>query len=142
MHGDFCFTNIFYDFRTRRIVAIDPRGTVNGVQKTIYGDLRYDIAKFAHSIVGGYDMILCDRFKCSGFESYNLKIDFYDTNKMMLLQEISSKHKLLNISLLDKEIAALMIHLFISMIPLHKDNKKRQIAFLANALRLFKLNFN
>ena len=39
----------------------------------------------------------------------------------------------------EKEILAITVHLFLSMLPLHSDNSKRQDAFIANALRLFRL---
>jgi len=37
-----------------------------------------------------------------------------------------------------EEIIPIMINLFISMLPLHADSDTRQIALIANALRLFK----
>ena len=37
-----------------------------------------------------------------------------------------------------KEFYAITIHLFLSMLPLHGDNKARQMALFANAFRLYR----
>ena len=141
MHGDFCFTNIFYDFRTQKIRVIDPRGTIDNLTPSIYGDVRYDLAKLGHSIIGGYDFILADRFDCQGFKERDLSIQFYDDGKMRLLEEAASEFNIHNVKIFDQEIRALTIHLFLSMLPLHSDRPDRQMAFVANALRLFSGKF-
>lgn len=141
MHGDLCFTNIFYNFRTHRIQVIDPRGSFNDSHQSIYGDIRYDMAKLAHSIIGGYDYILANRFKCTGFNERNLSIIFPDDANIKLVKDISKNYKICGMSLDDEQIMAIMFHLFISMLPLHNDRPERQQAFLANALRLFSLEF-
>jgi hypothetical protein len=38
----------------------------------------------------------------------------------------------------EKEILAITIQLFLSMLPLHSDRPERQKAFIANAIRLNK----
>jgi hypothetical protein len=38
----------------------------------------------------------------------------------------------------EKNIMAMQIQLFLSMLPLHSDDSKRQDAFFANAFRLYK----
>ena len=66
MHGDFCFSNILYDFKSQSIKVIDPRGlSGDGKEQSIYGDLRYDVAKLAHSVIGKYDFIIAGRFSYS-----------------------------------------------------------------------------
>jgi len=54
MHGDLCFTNVLFDFRTRQIRVIDPRGTLDGATPTLFGDVRYDMARLNHSIAGAF----------------------------------------------------------------------------------------
>jgi hypothetical protein len=137
MHGDFCFTNIFYDFRTQKVKVIDPRGSIDSFEPSVYGDVRYDMAKLNHSISGGYDFILANRFECFGFEKRDLTIKFFDQEKINLLKIISSSFSIGSLSLCDNEINAMTIHLFLSMLPLHKDRPDRQQAFIANALRLY-----
>ena len=142
MHGDLCFTNIFYDFRTQKVQVIDPRGTIDDLVPSIYGDIRYDMAKLGHSIFGGYDFILANRYNCEGFDQRDLSIQFYDDGKMKALGEIAKISIFNGLSLNDLEIKALIIHLFLAMLPLHSDRPDRQKAFLANALRLYSENFS
>ncbi|MFM5906263.1 MAG: hypothetical protein ACKOPO_01525 [Novosphingobium sp.] len=136
MHGDLCFTNVFYDFRTRRIRAIDPRGSIDGEQ-TVLGDLRYDLAKLGHSLIGGYDFILADRFAASGYAGGDMEIAFPADSPMPLLRSVAGEFDLRGRRLGDRENIGIMIHLFLSMLPLHADHPHRQQAFVANALRLF-----
>lgn len=131
IHGDFCFSNIMYDFRANSIKTFDPRGMDFDEKISNFGDANYDLAKLVHSVFGYYDFII------AGF--YNLKIkantiqfSFFHHNELKNIQK-----SFLEIFKPDKEIFALNIHLFLSMLPLHKDCKERQMAFLANALRLF-----
>lgn len=137
MHGDLCFTNIFFDFRTQRVKVIDPRGTVDGQTPTPLGDLRYDMAKLNHSIVGAYDFILADRFTCTGFLERDLTIEFPTDSSFNLVNSLISSLSINGRRLSDPEITAITVHLFLSMLPLHSDRPKRQQAFVANALRLF-----
>ena len=62
MHGDFCLSNLLFDFRNQQIQMIDPRGSIDGTNHTINGFPSYDLAKFTHSIIGLYDFIVADRF--------------------------------------------------------------------------------
>jgi len=50
MHGDFCFSNLLYDFQGNNIKMIDPRGE-------LFGDHYYEVAKIYHSILFDYDFI-------------------------------------------------------------------------------------
>lgn len=137
MHGDLCFTNIFYDFRTRQIRVIDPRGFIKAGQPTILGDVRYDMAKLCHSLVGGYDLILAGRAKWSGFDSFDMTLDFPRDATMGRLAAQLGEFNLHGTRLTDAEVLGITIHLFLSMLPLHADRPDRQEAFVANALRLF-----
>ena len=40
MHGDFCFSNIFYSFRRARVRVIDPRGLTAAGSFSLYGDVQ------------------------------------------------------------------------------------------------------
>ncbi|MFC0251058.1 phosphotransferase [Massilia consociata] len=62
LHGDFCFSNILFDFRAGRVKTIDPRGIDASGRPTCFGDLRYDIGKLAHSVLGLYDHIVAGHF--------------------------------------------------------------------------------
>lgn len=56
IHGDLHFANILYTPEQQLFCLLDPRGAW-GDQHTLYGDVRYDMAKFLHSFHGGYEMI-------------------------------------------------------------------------------------
>lgn len=135
LHGDFCFSNILYDSRVRRIKAIDPRGLV-GDRPTIYGDLRYDLAKLAHSIVGRYDQIIAGRCAVT-VDGSDYAIGFEDIACQPWLQAGLADLRIDGVAGLSASVRAVMVSLFLSMIPLHADRPDRQRAFVANALRLY-----
>ncbi|WP_240352367.1 aminoglycoside phosphotransferase family protein [Agarivorans sp. Alg241-V36] len=136
LHGDFCFSNILYDFRAGKIKTIDPRGVTPEGIPTIYGDIRYDIAKLSHSILGMYDWVMAGYYELTQSQ---LSIDFHI--------EESQQHKAIQqrfIDLIKQEFSlpavtllAMQVQLFLSMLPLHSDDKKRQRALFANAIRLY-----
>ena len=133
VHGDYCFSNILFDASNYIFKLIDPRGRLDK-EPTIYGDSRYDIAKLRHSVVGLYDFIVNDLFKVyetdEGFEykiictsDYSLLEKFFD--------EIADNN---NYDL--SEIKFIEGLLFLSMIPLHKENFKRQLVFFCKAVEI------
>ena len=139
MHGDLCASNILADNRTGAIKLIDPRGGIDTLCKSknnISGDFRYDVAKLGHSIVGNYDYIVTGFYSLKGSIN-NLNFDFtlHHKSKSALEDYYYNKVKYMN---LDKEfINTSIVNLFLSMLPLHSDDKDRQIALLLNAYRLF-----
>lgn len=137
MHGDFCFSNILYDFKSRSIKVIDPRGlSGDGKETSIYGDLRYDIAKLAHSIIGLYDFIIAGRYTYTESTPYDVSFKIYSgDNKPIADYFLLLMKNQYNIS--KDTIYPIMINLFLSMLPLHSDDRIRQKALLANALRLY-----
>lgn len=137
MHGDFCFSNILYDFKSKSIRVLDPRGLSNEGQESIYGDLRYDVAKLAHSIIGMYDYIICDNFEYTEESDRNVTLHFPQNDVISLTQSYFRKMKFAGYSFDELSVYPILVHLFLSMLPLHSDNVSRQKAFLANALRLY-----
>lgn len=131
IHGDFCFSNIMYDFRANCIKTFDPRGMDFSETFSNFGDKNYDLAKLVHSIFGYYDFIIAGFYSLK-IKNNIIKLSFSHSNEFKDIQK-----SFLEIFKPNKEIFALNIHLFLSMLPLHKDSKERQMAFLANALRLF-----
>jgi hypothetical protein len=136
MHGDFCFSNILYDSRVRRIKALDPRGLVAD-RPTIFGDSRYDLAKLAHSIVGRYDQIIAGRcaVRASGDD---FLVEFETVAAQSWLEGALGDLQIAGLGGLDASVRATMISLFLSMPPLHAERPDRQQAFVANALRLWR----
>ena len=138
IHGDPCFSNLLYDTRTELIKCIDPRGIDSHGEQTVFGDMRYDLAKLYHSIFGLYDFIIAGRFEVLEIDGRinGIKI-YHDEGLTSSLSErflaLVNKH----FGYSEKEILAITITLFISMLPLHQDSPNRQKAFIANALRLY-----
>lgn len=60
IHGDCTFSNTLVD-NNCQIWMIDPRGAFGNTQ--IYGDKRYDWAKFYYSVSGNYDSINSKKFR-------------------------------------------------------------------------------
>lgn len=136
MHGDFCFSNILYDFRANRIKTIDPRGLTHNEDLTIYGDIRYDIAKLSHSVLGMYDWII------AGYYDVDLRNNQIHLTIAGQQEKQDIQHLFIDIikekfKLSPMNLFAMQIHLFLSMLPLHDDDKNRQDALFANAFRLY-----
>ncbi|MEB1083171.1 hypothetical protein [Citrobacter sp. R-1.5.2] len=138
VHGDFCFSNLLFDSRISAIKCIDPRGIDAAGNLTIYGDRRYDLAKLYHSVVGYYDLIISGRYDIIKSED-QFDIKFFLDEVYQESIEIKFKEIILaGLGYSENEIVAITIHLFLSMLPLHSDSPDRQIAFIANAFRLYK----
>ncbi|MBB3957632.1 phosphotransferase [Novosphingobium sediminicola] len=138
MHGDFCFSNIFYNTRARRVRVIDPRGFAQENVFSHYGDTRYDMAKLAHSSIGQYDLIIGGRYRCERGSANDFNLEFEDTPTRLWLKEAFGDITVQGQRVGSDEVHAVMTGLFLSMLPLHADRPDRQQAFIANALRLFK----
>jgi len=140
VHGDLCFSNMLFDGRVGAIKCIDPRGITPGNEFSLYGDRRYDLAKLYHSIVGFYDLIIAGRFEIEMISKNCININF-SQNKQLHKEVYETFKKIIlnNSGYQEKEILAITVHLFLSMLPLHSDHPERQEAFISNALRLFQI---
>lgn len=138
LHGDFCFSNILYDFRANKIKTIDPRGMTPDGQKTLYGDIRYDLAKLSHSILGLYDWIIAGYYHVEiADNAIELKIAEQSHHKETQQGFIELIEQ--TFGLTAKNLYAMQIQLFLSMLPLHADDRRRQDALFANAFRLHQI---
>jgi hypothetical protein len=134
IHGDLCCSNILYDPRTSLIKFIDPRGEF--FEEGCYGDPRYDLAKLLHSFHGGYDFILHEMYQLMklGEGRYELVLLRSDgareaeTLLFQLLQEMSGGDL--------RDLLILEAHLFLTMLPFHCDDAKRQTALYLRGLML------
>lgn len=135
MHGDFCFSNILYDLRARRIRVLDPRGFVTPGRASLYGSPLYDLGKLAHSVIGRYDEMIAGRYALEdGAEG--LAVSFAAAERPWM-RDMLGGVRAGDVSGLDPAVQAVMVSLFLAMPPLHADRPDRQKAFIANALRLF-----
>ncbi len=136
LHGDFCFSNILYDFRANRIKTIDPRGLTPDGELSIHGHVYYDIAKLSHSIIGLYDWIIAGYYQVNLSDNkIELAIDTNDKQKSVQQYFIELVEREFNLR--EPQVIAMQIQLFLSMLPLHNDDRQRQDALFANAFRLY-----
>lgn len=138
MHGDLCFSNILTDSRSNLIKVIDPRGGLNNnfnSKNKIIGDFRYDIAKLGHSLIGNYDYIVTGFYNLSIKGEMNFDFSLQHEKRDDLKKYYFEKVEELNVNSIF--IHASIVNLFISMLPLHSDDKNRQVALLLNAYQLF-----
>lgn len=136
LHGDLCLSNILYDSRSSAIKIIDPRGINQNLEQTIFGDQKYDLAKLAHSILGLYDFIISGRYTIQEIEDQYPTLEFGIDDRIESIQLAFLRYEFVpNASV--QAIMPLTILLFLSMLPLHTDNPRRQQAMLLNALRLY-----
>lgn len=134
IHGDFCFSNILFDLNGHIARLIDPRGSFGEVG--IYGDARYDMAKFLHSLHGGYDFIVTDQFCLNELDKKVFEFEVSQNPYKEILTKIFID-KLEKNGFDTSDIYFIEGLLFLSMLPLHKDKPKRQLAMYLTTLRIF-----
>lgn len=136
LHGDLCFSNILYDSRADMLKLIDPRAMDFNDQFTMYGDIAYDIAKVNHSILGLYDYIIAGAFSAHRNDKNEFFLEIFTDERIEKLQAAYLEEQLLP-NIVATDYIPLTVLLFLSMLPLHSDNKARQLALFANAFRLY-----
>jgi hypothetical protein len=129
IHGDFHLGNMLYDTDKEKLILIDPRGKFS--VQSIYGDPYYDIAKLAHCVSGGYDLILNDKYSLS-FDKNKISFELNWTEykkeiRKLFFDRIFSAYDIEKINLIQSL-------LFLSMIPLHAEDFNRQLAFLSRGI--------
>ncbi len=132
IHGDFCFSNILTEKNDVGISLklIDPRGKFGKYFNK--GDIYYDLAKIRHSLNGGYEYLIYDKFKLNKLKNKYI-FKFYNENNKKILKifdnYIFSKYNYDKIKLIEGTI-------FIGMCARHYDNSKRQLAMYLTGLKI------
>lgn len=137
IHGDLCFSNILYEPSTNIIKFIDPRGDF--FEEGVYGDPNYDLAKLLHSLHGGYDFIIHQMYSLEESHDGGYNFQLIQSDKADSIKEVFLSRLRRDFS--TKEIQKFLVleaMLFLSMLPLHKDDKRRQKAFYFTALQILK----
>uniref|UniRef100_C6E5V7 Phosphotransferase n=1 Tax=Geobacter sp. (strain M21) TaxID=443144 RepID=C6E5V7_GEOSM len=133
-HGDPCFSNILYDKRIRLLKLIDPKGAT--ARDELYTDPFYDYAKLSHSVLGGYDFIT--NGLCSVFIDKDLRLrlqtpepdfDAYASRFISCLESADIEMR---------QVRLYEASLFLSMLPLHRDNPQSVLAFALVAAHIIK----
>ena len=119
LHGDFCLSNILYDGVLKQFFLIDPRG-----DEAL--PVCMDLAKLAHSLHGGYDLILAGRYGIN-LTASGLSLDFDVENGFGdIFFEVNNHLELHSID----QIVLLEVYLFLTMIKFHREDLVRCLAFL------------
>ncbi len=137
VHGDFCFSNILYDARAELARVIDPRGLDSDGRLTSFGDLRYDLAKLFHSVVGRYDHIIAGAARVRRDGPLDVTLELPGDRSLAVIEAEFLERRYAGMHMMEASAPAIAVLLFLSMLPLHADVPARQDAFLANAMRLF-----
>lgn len=140
-HGDFFFGNLFFDFNPQRVIMVDPRGQLSDGSLCHFGDIRYDIGKLAHSVLGGYDHIILGRSQLQRPEplALNFSIPCVDRAKEASIAAHFCSLVQTSFGLGEHTVRALGAIMFFSMLPLHREEPERQMRLLASGLRQYEL---
>jgi hypothetical protein len=129
VHGDLCFSNIAYDHRTNSIKVFDPRGLNGFDERSIYGDVRYELAKLLHSMVG-YDSIIAGHYSVSAINPPPLNREVISYFSVVVRERFGIDFQ---------EVLAMTALLFFSMLPLHSDSLQRQLALFKKGQEIYQL---
>lgn len=134
VHGDMCFSNILYDPQTSLVKLIDPRGDF--FAEGCYGDPRYDLAKLLHSFHGGYDYILQEMYELTSHSDGSHEFRLFQSPEAAMLGSrlIEWMGGKLNYDM--RNLLLLEALLFLSMLPLHKDDSVRQKALYIRGIQI------
>ena len=130
IHGDLYFANILYNSEKNIFKLIDPRGVWGN---TIGGDIKYDIAKIRHSVVGCFDAITNGLYSIKYEDKNEIQFNVFKPKNYETVCDELDTHigKKWNLD----EIKMIEGLLFISMLPLHEDNVERQLALFCIGLQ-------
>ena len=136
-HGDLCFNNILVDQVSGSIKLIDPKAAYHK-NKKIYGliDPYYDLSKLNHSFKYLYDSIVNNLYSIQFLNNKNLNISIFAPSEYEYANEIFNEYIVRN--LINEEILRLLTaNLFISMLPLHREDENRMIVFAIVGIMIF-----
>ena len=134
-HGDLCFNNILIEPISGSIKLIDPKADSLGDNKIGYVDPFYDLAKLNHSFGCFYDSIVNNMFAIS-YNENQTELRIYKPYNFEVANFFFKKIFLDN--LIEKQLLRkLTSNLFLSMIPLHKDDEQKMAALLIIGISLF-----
>lgn len=132
-HGDPCLSNILFDDRIGMMRLIDPRGAITREDALMHP--LYDLAKFSHSICGGYDFVNNDLFSVEINGAFELTLHQHrggpkDWAKRDFRDRLSAE------GWRYEEVRAVEASLFLSMLPLHLDHERKLLGFALIAKKI------
>ncbi|MCB4389377.1 aminoglycoside phosphotransferase family protein [Synechococcus sp. MU1617] len=141
-HGDLCFNNILADPYSGSIRMIDPRGEAapHSQWPSGYGDPRYDLVKLLHSCRYLYDIV------CNSM--FHLKLN---DNVLTLQIDVPQHYDIVNNAIQEEVIKDelnpyeerfLTASLFLSMLPLHRQEPLHCVMFSCIAVLILENRFD
>ncbi|MFW5654103.1 MAG: hypothetical protein ACOCYW_00460 [Roseicyclus sp.] len=125
-HGDPCLSNILFDGRIGLFRLIDPRGAITRDDALMHP--LYDLAKFSHSICGGYDFVNNGLFSIEIDDALRLDLLPYNGGPPDWMR--AAFRARLTVDGWDfRQVRAVEASLFLSMLPLHADHERKLLAF-------------
>lgn len=138
IHGDLNFSNTLAGEHPISgdvvLKFIDPRGKYGNSQN---GSLYYDLAKLYHSVNGGYEFLINDRYNLSYFDGeYSLVLyNYRNVDLVHLFNEEFYTYDLNKVKLIEGL-------LYVSMCHRHRDNPNRQLAMFLTGLNILNDIYN
>lgn len=135
-HGDLFFANMIFDPVTEKLKLIDPRGIRTDEEHSGYLPAWYDLAKLSHSILGHYDLMVYGMMDIVMQTDLHLGLRSEDVPGLSFLANYFSEM----LDSLQVSKANLRLYegsLFLSMIPLHREDTLRMQRQLLRAIELF-----
>jgi hypothetical protein len=138
LHGDLCFSNVLYSPEEGLMKFIDPRGSF--MHLVNYGDLRYDLAKLFQGLGGFYDFIKAGFYSVSQNHDSGWDLKLFVTSTFVetipSIEDALLKHFP---DVKKKDLYFLVALNFISLLPMHSDEKDDQIVFILVSLLILNL---
>jgi len=125
-HGDPCLSNILFDSRIGMIRLIDPRGATLRDDALLHP--LYDVAKFSHSILGGYDFVNNGLFSIEVDATLGLDLRRHRGGAPDWVRD-TFKDRLEREGWTYSQVRAVEASLFLSMLPLHLDHENKLLGF-------------
>lgn len=125
-HGDPCLSNILFSRNIGLFRLIDPRGATRLEDAWMHP--LYDLAKFSHSVLGGYDFINNGLFECRVGDDLGLILRL-DGRGPPAWMRTAFADRLAAAGHDRSVIRAYELSLFLSMLPLHVDSPRKLPGF-------------
>jgi hypothetical protein len=129
---------MLYDANSNTLKIIDPRG--NFSLDGVYGDIRYDIAKLNHSILGKYDFIINGLYAITKETDNEFDYILYDSSRHEEINQMFKQY-IEKYGYSYEQILVITGILFMSMLPLHAENVNDQKMFYLTAIKIFNMIF-
>ncbi|MEE8600099.1 hypothetical protein [Euzebya tangerina] len=126
-HGDPCLSNILFEERIGLMRLIDPRGAV--VREDALLHPLYDLAKFSHSVCGGYDFVNNGLYSVEVDDGLGLDLQLHRGGPPPWMHKAYRAR-------LDRhgwdydQVRAVEASLFLSMLPLHREHPRKLLGYV------------